>query len=644
MSEGAEAVGFALVQVKPGFYLYIGEALLRKADTAELLTSPGTTRHKSGKTEYYVGKLPEAYRSQHHPGISHRPAGGTTVLQPLRLFENAKYKWQLLVLEGRTLREAKTDEAVAGMVTSSMDRQDSWDPQPEAPNGTFESKNYLGVAWIGVADWSKVRFEFVSRKLDYETQYISLLDYLTLKEVSLLYDFRSPTSAILAKDSSKRSPHKLDNYLLLRAILPPRTIQGIVNQIISRPHSALQTELSWKPASYADPSHALGNPSGRIRWAVDAKGARVPHELLEARRNDTFDTVPNRFVKFALEFFLDICEAANGLKGDNAGALKDEVQRLTESIKMLLGSTFFRRVGRLSYIPYDNQVLQKREGYRQVFRAFLYASCGLRMPDIMEGGLLSVTAENRNVPKLYEIWLFFFLAETIERMGTGQGTAAYKEEIRRDKTRPTVDISKSNDSKYSTSVTLDGKAFELSLFYNRTFRPSTPGGTGRSRLLRPRAQSYSMELQPDFTLEAKSSGGETTFIHFDAKFRIKSARINNINPKTEKPADGVAQPDDVHKMHTYNDAIYGTAASVILYPGEIGKEGFDQYYRKFEELLPGVGALEIKPGDAADIGRSKDALQDFIESCLRDIPPAESIYSRIQTASDPTRPSPAGSP
>ena len=131
--------------------------------------------------------------------------------------------------------------------------------------------------------------------------------------------------------------------------------------------------------------------------------------------------------------------------------------RMTESIRMLLGSTFFRRVGRLSYIPYDNQVLQKRDGYRQLFRAFLYASCGLRMPDVMEGGLLSVTAENRNVPKLYEIWLFFFLAETLERMGGGQGLASYKDEIRRDKTTPTVDISKGDECKFSTNVNLDGQ-------------------------------------------------------------------------------------------------------------------------------------------------------------------------------------------
>jgi predicted component of viral defense system (DUF524 family) len=86
-------------------------------------------------------------------------------------------------------------------------------------------------------------------------------------------------------------------------------------------------------------------------------------------------------------------------------------------------------------------------------------------------------------------------------------------------------------------------------------------------------------------------------------------------------------------MHTYNDAIYGTAASVILYPGEIGKDGFDQYYRKFEELLPGVGALEVKPGNSDDIENSKKSLKQFIESCLREIPPSAGTFSRIHAAS-----------
>jgi len=642
---GEEKVGFVLIGIGKNLHLYLGESLLRVQEIEGLLTAPGTIAYsRPGLVEYHVGQHAAPSSSRRHPGIAHKiqDAGQAGVLQPIRLYENARYKWQVLVREENKLRPARPEEVAAESVLTSMSRHESWDPHPEEAEGTFESKNYLGVAWIGLAGGPKARFEFISKKLDYETQYLALLNYLTLKEVSLLYDFKSPTATQLAENRSKRSAHKLDSYLLLRAILPPRTLRGIVNQIISRPHSSLQTELSWKPASYADPTYALSHPSSRVRWAAGLNGTRTPDEILEVRRHDSLDTIPNRFAKYALESFLAICEATNGLSGENAGALKEESLAMTESIKMSLRSTFFRRVGRLAYIPFENQVLQKREGYRQLLKAFLYCSCGLRLPDLDEGGLLSVTAENRNVPKLYEIWLFFFLAETLEKMGGSEGPSPYKEEIRRNGDRPTVDISKSPDCKLERNVTLEGgETYCLRLFYNRSFMAGTPGGTGTSSILSKRTHSYSMELQPDYTIEAEAPNGQITFIHFDAKFRIKSARISNVKSADAKDSkeDGVAQPDDVHKMHTYNDAIYGTAASVILYPGEIGKDGLDQYYRKFEELLPGVGALEVKPGNVDDINSSKDALGAFIKSCLREMPPKEGIYTRIQAASSPTRPS-----
>ncbi len=645
MNGGEEKVGFVLIGIGKNLHLYLGESLLRVQEIEGLLTAPGTIAYsRPGLVEYHVGQHAAPSSSRRHPGIAHKiqDAGQAGVLQPIRLYENARYKWQVLVREENKLRPARPEEVAAESVLTSMSRHESWDPHPEEAEGTFESKNYLGVAWIGLAGGPKARFEFISKKLDYETQYLALLNYLTLKEVSLLYDFKSPTAIQLAENRSKRSAHKLDSYLLLRAILPPRTLRGIVNQIISRPHSSLQTELSWKPASYADPTYALSHPSSRVRWAAGLNGTRTPDEILEVRRHDSLDTIPNRFAKYALESFLAICEATNGLSGENAGALKEESLAMTESIKMSLRSTFFRRVGRLAYIPFENQVLQKREGYRQLLKAFLYCSCGLRLPDLDEGGLLSVTAENRNVPKLYEIWLFFFLAETLEKMGSSEGPSPYKEEIRRNGDRPTVDISKSPDCKLERNVTLEGgETYCLRLFYNRSFMAGTPGGTGTSSILSKRTHSYSMELQPDYTIEAEAPNGQITFIHFDAKFRIKSARISNVKSADAKDSkeDGVAQPDDVHKMHTYNDAIYGTAASVILYPGEIGKDGLDQYYRKFEELLPGVGALEVKPGNVDDINSSKDALGAFIKSCLREMPPKEGIYTRIQAASSPTRPS-----
>ena len=144
MSEGTEAFGFALIRLKPDLYLYLGQTLLRKAEIVGLLSSPGIARYTKGDTtEYYLCQLPAEYLRSKHPSISHkapetRQAG---VLQPIRLYENTKYKWQLLVRNGEALRAATAEEIDAKSVSSSMSRHESWDPQPETPNGTFEPCN-----------------------------------------------------------------------------------------------------------------------------------------------------------------------------------------------------------------------------------------------------------------------------------------------------------------------------------------------------------------------------------------------------------------------------------------------------------------------------------------------------------------------
>jgi radical SAM protein with 4Fe4S-binding SPASM domain len=90
-------------------------------------------------------------------------------------------------------------------------------------------------------------------------------------------------------------------------------------------------------------------------------------------------------------------------------------------------------------------------------------------------------------------------------------------------------------------------------------------------------------------------GGATSYIHFDAKFRINNVRdLSEDDPTKAKPAD-------IYKMHTYNEAIYGTVTSIILYPGKAPneKKGEDAIYTKFTDLVPGVSALAVRPDKGA---------------------------------------------
>ena len=71
---------------------------------------------------------------------------------------------------------------------------------------------------------------------------------------------------------------------------------------------------------------------------------------------------------------------------------------------------------------------------------------------------------------------------------------------------------------------------------------------------------------------------------------------------------------DLLKMHTYNDAIRRTVGSYILYPGDLGnKENKNEQTSVYDEILPGVGAFAVRPGNK---NAGQKAVKEFISAIL----------------------------
>jgi predicted component of viral defense system (DUF524 family) len=159
--------------------------------------------------------------------------------------------------------------------------------------------------------------------------------------------------------------------------------------------------------------HAMGDPIGRIRWGMNSSGRPVPIEALERKRRDTTDTAPNRFIKHAIAQFAEACRVImdDPEFGPRLTKLASELH--TEYVQQSRLEVI-KTSGRPGRIPLENQVLQKRDGYRHYLRSWVIANKTLSIKDINHDGALSPTAENRQVPDLYEYWLFFFLAEALE--------------------------------------------------------------------------------------------------------------------------------------------------------------------------------------------------------------------------------------
>jgi predicted component of viral defense system (DUF524 family) len=363
----------------------------------------------------------------------------------------------------------------------------------------------------------------------------------------------------------------------------------------------------------------------------------VAIEALERKRRDTTDTPPNRFVKHAIAQTVEACRVImdNPEFGPRLSKLASELHAEYEQQSRL---EVIKTSGRQGRIPLENQVLQKREGYRHYLRSWVISNKTLSIKDINDDGALSPTAENRQVPDLYEYWLFFFLADALEGMaGASNLDRRYVKELNPEGTA-SISLSKSDAPRLTLRIGKGEAARYVALYYNRTFKP----GQGYT--------SYSLTLRPDYTIETfpvvygssfeqcRSSAekvGAITFIHFDAKFRIANLDLNlagDFDRQDAAATDDDAKPEDVYKMHTYNEAIRGTAASVILFPGgQPADGGLNQSFEKYRELIPGVGALAISPGNHEVRSKALTAIRDYLSKALTLTPKSQSSYARMRS-------------
>src|SRR5262249_13644637 len=152
-------------------------------------------------------------------------------------------------------------------------------------------------------------------------------------------------------------------------------------------------------------SHALrqlGRPGARTPWP-EGTISTLPIVLDRRRRHTSTDTAPNRFVKFALQHWHGILsEIAVELRGSQTGAARRgarEVEEVLRGLDAVLAAELFREIGELRRFPADDQVLQKREGYRDIYRAYFQFEVAAKLS--WEGGNDVYGAGQRDVATLY---------------------------------------------------------------------------------------------------------------------------------------------------------------------------------------------------------------------------------------------------
>ncbi len=478
------------------------------------------------------------------------------------------------------------------------------------PGQLFEIgfRNAVGRTRIG-----PVCVSVESRKIS-ETIYEAMLDYIAEKYANLVFSFSTHWGQHYRKEKAGQDIAYVE-YLFLKKYLLDSSpnLDGIAALILANPHHKLYREFRRNtidaiagvppamlvsmfsaPDRFAalKPGHPLlSTACGRAIFARTGKRL-YPSEAIEERKHHTVDTNENRFVKHFLQSVQRRLRGmAKSLRGAGGGYLNPDIEihlfEIERKIGLFLSDPLWNDVGIMHFIPASSQVLQRREGYRQLFR--LYSLLQLATHCYFDENDFKNLLETKDTPTLFEYWSFFVIKDILGRM---RKVLSYRTIV--------PDAPLEQRVTEGISIQYEGG---VSLWFNRTcvgssgFLPSkVPNENATIR------ESYSHNLRPDIVV----SKGDDILI-FDAKFKGKGGGFYG---ESEDGTITSWKDEDIDKMHTYREAIRNVTGAYILYPGEKAI-----VYPAHDAAGPyaGVGALPLKPERGAQpVQRHMEDIQRII--------------------------------
>ena len=486
---------------------------------------------------------------------------------------------------------------------------------------------------------------------NYRKNYQFMLGDIAAKCTELLMQINSPVTQNFEINFEKDNQTIYQRFAFVNALINNNEFNEAIQKVISSPTTKWLEDLQLKDTRSVKRLNSfsirqLASRSNRVKLVNPiGKLVDIPLKIESAHKIETTDTVENRFVKHALEVFLQFClNCRDTFVSNNYAKSKIEAEALIEKLENHLNHPFFKEIERPTTLKLNSPALQRKAGYRELLNAWLQYDLAAQL--IWKGGDDVYRAGKRDIAVLYEYWLFFVLYDLIKakfQLENKTEPGSYGHLIEPTKDGLNVMVKSGKFIALEGTFTSGGRELHIKFSYNRTFE----GGAKYNK--KNKSNSYSgswtKSLRPDYTLsiwpeeikdeEIAEKEEKIVHIHFDSKYKVQQfivktdvdqdvidedsestdvfvsteEKIDSLEKEKKDERKGVYKNVDLLKMHAYKDAIRRTGGAYVLYPGTVQ----DQQFFGFHELIPGLGAFAIRPVDG---NNGTAELSSFIDKII----------------------------
>ena len=512
---------------------------------------------------------------------------GVYSVNPL-FFEQERYELIIEAADGLQVTFWHDNLNIRSRITKSSRRHNNL-------SGMINFGNEIGlsdlVVQIDGSEYLRFVIEVFPTKLSYKDDYQRIVEDVTNEVYNLIFDFLKKTyQGYQQSDRIKSSP--VEFFAIIRKIF--QDFCKAIDMVMIQPHHVLVTTHEVLAR------HKVKRTDSRtVRWIEkhpeqiqNTNGKRVISRALAVKKQITYDTKENRFVKFIMlstaKKLVSFKRFYIRLSREEDKAVGTQIDGMINGLYRRSNTSFFRNVSALETSTGMSLVFSMAPGYRDIYKYYLMLMRGLSLG----GDVFNVSV--KDLALLYEYWCFIKLNSLMK----DRYELVSQDIIKVHGNGLFVSLVKGASSSVKYRNPVNGELISLS--YNPKYH-------NRSTIAQ----------RPDnvLTLEKKGTDVQYEYV-FDAKYRINPALpgTDYYNAFSGKPGPEL---EDINTMHRYRDAIvYQNGVSpferlmfgaYVLFPYNDEEEYKQHHFYKSIDKV-NIGGLPFLPSAVSLVSDMLDEL------------------------------------